>query len=409
LGYDFTSRAARLLLRPLTVVAVVLLPFALRTFASDLQMKIADVKFDDGAIAKFLEVGSDQVPANADALKKMIAGQTGDSQYTVFADVDSIIVNTSFENYDFYVRSASAPAGSPLTRFTFQVTPYDTFPDQNKPLQIHLLDGVQDRTVELSVPVHSLKAGGSLWTQPSSAVKVRLSGDTISIDLQNKYLLPVTITAARVDEVPLAHWTAQPVLATSVPVILGPDENNSRATLVWKVQPRASGVLHDSVWPFPTSPPSRGAGQNNDALEDLEFSIDYVAAQGGFPHTLKASRGVNFYPSFPALVGVASLGALAGGLVMFFGIRKDSGPLKFVKYVWPNIVLAVIIELIAIVLFSFDNSKIQIGAVNLNPTLLIPAAVLGAISVFYGFQLVEKWLGKAGSKAPIAAAGGDQP
>jgi hypothetical protein len=92
---------------------------------------------------------------------------------------------------------------------------------------------------------------------------------------------------------------------------------------------------------------------------------------------------------------------------MFFGIRRDSGPVKFIKYLWPNLILAVIIELVAIVLFSFDDSKIQIGAVNLNPTLLIPAACLGAVSVFYGFQLVEKWLGKAGPKAPFAAAGGD--
>jgi hypothetical protein len=101
-------------------------------------------------------------------------------------------------------------------------------------------------------------------------------------------------------------------------------------------------------------------------------------------------------------MAVACLGALAGGLVMFFGVRKDSGFRKFFKYLWPNVVLALIIEVIAIVLFSFDNSKIQIGVVNLNPTLLIPAACLGAVSVLYGFQIVEKWLGKAGPTSPGA-------
>jgi hypothetical protein len=396
-GNDFTSVAIRRVPCHVTAVTIVLFTCALRSFASDPQMKIDDVRFDNGAIVKFLSIGSDHVVVNADALKKMIAGQTDNGRYTVFADVESITAYPSFENYDFYVRSASASVGAPLTRFTFQATPYDTFPDQDKPLQIHLLDGVQDQTVQLSIPVHSLKSGTSLSAQLNAIVKVHLSGDTVSIDVQNKYLLPVTITGARVEEVPLSHWIAQPVLTSSVPLTLGPDESSSRATLTWKVQPRAWGVLRDSVWPFSASPSARGAGQNNEAFEKLEFSIDYIAAQGGFPHTLKVSRDVNFYPSLPALVGVASLGALAGGLVMFFGIRKDSGSRKFAKYLWPNIVLAVIIELIAIALFSFDNSRVQIGTLNLNPTLLIPAACLGAVSVFYGFQLIEKWLGKAGS------------
>src|SRR5208282_941937 len=137
LGNEFTSRAALLVLRPLTIVVGVFLPLAFGTFASDLQMKIEDVRFDTGALVKFLEVGSDQVSVNPDALKRMIAGQTGDHQFTVFADVDSITVNPSFEDYDFYVRSASATASALLTRFTFQVTPYDMFPDQDKSLQIH--------------------------------------------------------------------------------------------------------------------------------------------------------------------------------------------------------------------------------------------------------------------------------
>jgi hypothetical protein len=416
LGDDFLSFAA-LVPRPLAMVAVMLFPLAFGTLGSDLQMKIDDVRFDNGAVVRFLSVGSSQVPVNPETLKKMIAGQTG--EYTVFADVDSITVNPSFENYDFYVRSASAPLNASLTRFSFQVTSYDTFPDQDKPVQIHLLDGAQDRTVELSIPVHSLKAGAFLWTKQDGNVKVHLSGDTISIDLQNKYPLPVTITDASVAEVPTAHWISQPALASSVPVVLGSDENNNRITLTWKVQPRASGVLRDSLIAFSTNPTKEGSGSagpaasatdhETEALDNLEFSIGYVPTQGGFPHTLKARRSVYFVPSFTALTGVASLGALAGGLVMFFGIRKDSGSLKFFKYLWPNIILAVIIELIAIVLFSLDNSKIQIGVVNLNPTLLIPAACLGAISVFYGFQIVEKWLGKAGSETPIADNGVRKP
>ncbi len=349
----------------------------------------------------------------------MVAGQTDDNQYAVFADVNSITVNASFENYDFYVRSTSAVASAPLTRFTFQLTPYDSFPDQDKPVHIHLVSGAQDQTVELLIPVHSLKAGTSLWTQPDANAKVHLAGDTISVDLQNKYLLPVTITGARVEPVLLTHWTAQPILASSVPVILGPDENNNHTTLVWKVQPRAWGVLKDSLLPFSANPFSagsgsagssgRGQGGDTDAIENLEFKIDYVSAQGGFPHTLGAIRRVYFYPSFPALVGVAGLGALAAGLVMFFGVRKDAGSLKFLGYLWPNIILAVIIELIAIVLFSFDNSTVQIGVVNLNPTLLIPATCLGAISVFTGFQLVEKWLGKAGPNPPVVSPVGKNP
>ena len=411
MGDYATSHAARSRLIPFFLVAALLLPCALGNYASGQQvMKIDDVPFDNGAVVKFLLIGSDQVPVGQDALKKMIAGSIGDnSQYTVFADLDSIRLNPSFENYDFYVRAVTAATNAPLTRFTFQVTPYDAFPDQNRKLQIHLLDGTQDRTGELTVPLHSLKAGNSLLARVDSR-KVRLSGDTISIELENKYPLPVTITDAKVEQVLLAHWIAQPVLKTPVPFVLNSDENNHHATLVWQVQPRAWGVLRDSVWPFSTGPQAKGGGQSQSSedLETLDFSIDYVPTQGGFPHTLKPSRGVSFYPSLPALLSVAMLGAIGGGLVMFFGVRGDSGPLKFLNYLWPNVLLAVIIELIAIQLFSFDNSKIQIGSVNLNPTLLIPATCLGAISVFYGFQLVEKWLGKAGPKAPAAAAEGDK-
>jgi hypothetical protein len=412
LSYDFPFMATLLLFRPLAMTAAVLLPLALGTPASDLQMKIDDVKFDNGAVVKFLGVGSTQINVSQNALRKLIAGQTDDNHYTVFADVDATTVYPSFENYDFYVRATSAAADSPLTRFTIQATPYDTFPDQNRPLRIHLLDGVQDRLVELSIPLHSLKAGNSLWAQTHAIAKVRLSGDMISVDLWNKCLVPLTMTGATVSPVQSSHWVSQPVLVSPLPIALGSDDNNNHTTLVWKVQPRAWGVLRDSLMPFSASAskqssassgsPESGTDQGSDTTEDLEFSVDYSAAQGGFPHNLKVYRTVYFYPSLPALMAVACLGALAGGLVMFFGIRKDSGPGKFFKYLWPNVVLALIIEVIAIVLFSFDNSKIQIGVVNLNPTLLIPAACLGAVSVLYGFQIVEKWLGKAGPTSPGA-------
>lgn len=393
----------RALRRLATIMAMVLL-LARWAFALDLQMKIDDAKFDNGAVVKFLLVASDQVPITPDRLKTMIAGSTDDNRFVVFADVDSITVNPSFENYDFYIRAASSPVGAPLTRFSFQVTPYDTFPDQDKRLQIHLLDGVQDRIVELSVPVHSLKAGDSLTTQLNTTAKVRLSGGTISIEVENKYFLPVQITSAYVEQVSNAHWTSQPLLASSVPFVLGSDNNNNHATITWKVQPRAWGVLRDSLMPF-----SPSSAKESEASDNLEFSIGYTPLQGGFPHTLTVHRNVYFYPSLSALLGVASLGAIAAGLVMFFGIRKDSGLLKFFKYLWPNIVFALLVEVIAIVLFSFDNSKIQIGAVNLNPTLLIPATCVGALSVFYGFQLIEKWLGKAGQKSHPAVAGGGGP
>jgi len=396
------SISFRSLIRSLAVIVPMLFSLAAATFASDLQMKIDDVRFDNGALVKFLVVASDEVPISPDALRKMVAGPTSDNSYTVFVDLDSITVNPSFLNYDFYVRAASSAANAPLTRFSFQATSYDTFPDQDKALQIHLINGAQDRTVELSVPVHSLKAGDFLWTETSVTSKVRLSGDTITIDIENKYLLPVQITSASAAQVPVAHWTSQPVLASSVPFVVGADSNNNHTAISWRVQPRAWGVLRDSLMPF-----SASSAKENEAPDTLEFSIGYVPLQGGFPHTLTVHRSVYFYPSLPALLGVASLGAIAAGAVMFFGIRKggSGGLLRFLSYLWPNIIFALIVEVIAIVLFSFDNSKFQIGIVNLNPTLLIPAACVGALSVFYGFQLVEKWLGKAGPKSPTATAG----
>jgi len=401
------------------VIAVALLSVALGSHAADLQMKIDDVKFDNGAVVKFLESGFTEISVAPDTLKKLVAGQTEDNRYTVFADVDAITVYPSFESYDFYVRAASAAASTPLMRFTVQATPYDTFPDQNRSLRIHLLDGTQDRIAELSVPLHSLKAGNSLGAQTHAIAKIRLSGDTISVQLWNNCLVPLTVTGASVAPVQTSHWISQPVLVSSLPITLDSDENNKHATLVWKVQPRAWGILRDSLMPFPTSGSKQSSGssgaatsgtdQSTDAIEDLEFSVDYSATQGGFPHNIKVNRSIYFYPSLPALMAVACLGALAGGLVMFYGIRKDSGFSKFLKYLGPNIVLALIIEVIAIVLFSFDNSKIQIGVVNLNPTLLIPAACLGAVSVLYGFQIVEKWLGKAGPTSPGPNPAGGKP
>jgi hypothetical protein len=396
-GHHCQYRASPFLFGFFSPAITLVFAFAANGFAADPEMKIDDARFDNGAIVRFQEVGSDHVPMT-DGIKKMAAGRT--DKYTIFADLDSIIVNPSFENYDFYVRANSGAASNSLIRYTFQVTPYDTFPDQNKTIQIHLIEAGQDQTAQLSIPMHSLKAGVALSTTPSATVKIRLSGDTVSVDLQNKYLLPVTITAARVGEVTKAHWTAQPELETQLPITLGSDEGNNRTTLKWKVQPRAAGVLRDSIWPLASNaPPPRGSTQSSDAFETLDFSIDYVAVQGGFPHTLKAMRGLTFYPSLPVLLSLAVVGGILGGLIMFFGIRKDSGPMKFVKYLWPNLVLAIFIELLAILLFSFDNSKVQIGVVNLNPTLLIPAACLGAISVIYGFKLVEKWLGKAGPQS----------
>lgn len=408
------------LVRKILAPVLMLSQFAFGASASNVQAKIEEIRFDNGAGVKFLPIGSSQIPVNADAMRKMIGGQTGDGRYTVFVDVNAITVFPTFENYEFYVRLNSAGANDALTRLTFQATPYDSFPDQNKVVRIHLLEEPQkDQVAELSIPLHSLKAGNSLWAQLSGNAKVHLSGDTVAIDLKNKYLMPVTIVGASVAPVSSSHWTSQPTLKSSTPIVLGYDGNNDHVALAWDVKPRAWGVLLDSLIPFSqgaskevdanTASSTSDSEQGGDIGEYLEFSIDYVPAQGGFPHTIKVFRRVHFYPSLPALWAVSTLGAVAAGLVMFFGIRKDSGFKKFVKYLWPNIILAWIIEGIAIVLFSFDESKIQIGVVNLNPTLLLPAACLGAASVFYGFQLVEKWLGKAGPLAHAAEPGGANP
>jgi hypothetical protein len=415
LGYGSLPYATQRLVCLFVLIAAMLSPLALGTPPSTLQMKIDDIKFDNGAVVKFLERGSEQTLVKLEDLRKMNAGETDDHQYTVYADLDATQVFPSFENYIFYVRPVSAGASEPLTKVTIQATPYDSFPDQSKSVQIHLLDGVHDHIIELLIPVHSFRAGNFLRTQVNAAARVHLSGDTISVDLQNKYLIPVKITGATV--VPPAqssHWTSQPVLVSTIPIILSADENNNRTSLVWTVQPKAWGVLRDSLIPFSrtnskdgsSSDSSTSGTEDSDAAENLEFSIDYVSEQGGFPHTVKVQRSVYFYPSVPALVGVVTLGALGAGLVMFYGIRKDSGVRKFLKYLGLNLVFACIIELLAIALFSFDKSKIQIGVVNLNPTLLIPAFCLGAVSVFYGFQLVEKFLGKAGLQSPAPATDG---
>ena len=382
------------------------------TLAADLHMKIDDVKFDNGAVVRFLETSSTQTTVPSETLKKMIAGQPDDKRFTVFTTVDEITAYPSFENYIFYVRSASA-AEVPVIRFTVQAVPYDSFADQVRVLRIHLLDGTMDRSVEMSLPVHSLKSGNYLWAKTNAVAKVHLSGDTISIDLVNKYLLPVKITDATIEPDSPSHWLPKTELQKVLPIILGSDENNNHVALVWKVQPRALGVLRDSLIPVSSAVTGEGSSdskadseQNVAAVDHLVISIHYVPEQGGFDHPIRVSRSIFFYPSVPALVGVSVLGAVVGGIIMFFGFRKDTGLRKFLNYLAPNIVLALFIQFIAIVLFSFDNSKVQIGVVNLNPTLLIPAGCLGAISVLYGFQLIERFLGKAGAGSGNATPGG---
>jgi hypothetical protein len=409
-----------LLLRILRGVGALLLLLPLpASLASNLQMKIDDVKFDNGAVVRFLETGSVEQNVSLETLGKMIAGQPHDKHLTVFASIDEITVYPSFENYIFYVRSAAAPLDAPLTRFTVQAVPYDAFPDQGRQLTIHVLEDSKDSAVEISVPVHSLKSGNFLWARSNAVAKIHLSGGAISVDLVNKYLVPIKITDATLSPVPDSHWLSQPKLQNTLPILLGSDENDNHVTLVWNAQPRASGILRDSLIPISKAVTSEGSaapdvsksggGVGDDTAENLEISVHYVPEEGGFPHPIKVYRSVYFYPSLPALVGVSILGAIVGGIVMFFGVRKDFGAAKFFKYLIPNLFLALFIQILAVVLFSFDNSKIQIGVVNLNPTLLIPASCLGAISVFYGFQLIEKWLGKAGSEPAKPAGGGAKP
>jgi len=376
-----------------------------RTLGSDLHLRIEDARFDNGAAVTFLETSSIEVAVPSETLGRMVAGQTQDKRFTVFTSVDEITVYPAFENYVFYVRSASASSDSPVTRFTIQAVPYDAFPDQLKRLFLHLEDGVKDWTVDMSLPVHSLKSGNFLSARPDALAKIHLSGDTISVDLVNNYHLPVKITDAAIDQVSDSHWLSQPKLQKTLPIVLGSDENNNHVTLVWSVEPRAWGILRDSLMPFSKTGESENSDPKSepetfpDAADRLEISVYYVPAQGGFPHPIKVYRSVYFYPSFFALVSVSILGALVAAIVMFFGVRKDSGLKKFLRYLSPNIGLALVVQLIAIVLFSFDNSKIQIGVVNLNPTLLIPAFCLGAISVFLGFKVIEKWFEKWLTKA----------
>jgi hypothetical protein len=104
----------------------------------------------------------------------------------------------------------------------------------------------------------------------------------------------------------------------------------------------------------------------------LSLNIKVATDKGGYPADQTIYIPVRFTPPLPYLLLAIFLGALAGGLVRaFLASGADTRRQLLIGFV-----IAVVVELLAIVLFATTSTQVKVAGFNFDPTQVLPAVVL---------------------------------
>ncbi len=360
-----------------------------RTDAS-IALSINDAKIENGAKVEFRQVSSSIENIDSVRLSQMKVTETLEHKFSVCADLDATrgVNEYGFVNYVFYVRSKSGSDKAPFTRFDFQGTPSGSFLDRKTDIEFTVTDSNGTTDVgSILLPVHSFFGENAISVSPGddSDVPVHLSGDTLLLRVENKLQdLSVTILNAEIRPGDNTVWKNAPALRGELsadhPVVLDP---RSKRTLEWRFDPNPWKALARSLVPL------------SKADETLTCTIVCASALGGFRRPVEIAYTVHFYPTPIWLATMPALGALAASVLVFFGVKKNRGLKRLLAAAGINILLALIIEVAGILLWTYSDSKFVLVGIDLNPLLLLPAMFVGIVSGIYGFKIVGMILGEA--------------
>lgn len=368
-----------LLLALLPIVLTVLDGAAHPAAALDLELSTAKVQGGEFRFHTSLAEPVPRLPIRPDGENVQVVSTP---RYTIYADLDDITYTKyGFFRYRLYVSPKPGAPGAP-TSFTVHGDPVGDFPVQMTEVDFAVGEegagGLDQRKIML--PVFSLESTGYLvgptWSEPR---EVELPGET-EVPLQLRNVLekwPLSVTGVR-------QPSRKGLWQTAELMVRGSDRSRALEIrpaskvddgLVLRLVPSSAQALSKVLFPR--------AGQSQHEL--VTASVDY-ATPWGVESSLEIQVPVRFVPWPPLLFVAVAFGTLLGSLIpVVAGQRRRA---KWPRAFAASLMIAVVVELLAMVLVYFD-SEFRLLGVEIDPFQLPPAGLIGIFMGLMGFRSLD--------------------
>jgi hypothetical protein len=299
--------------------------------------------------------------------------------YRLFADLNSITFDTrnQYFLYELYVKPKPGVAG-PIMHFVVNGRHIGSFSAQmvDVPFEIDALNKGR-----IHLPVFSLDSldfllVASSWPKPE---KVDVPGEKeVPLHLRNQQKLPVNVIGIRPPSAK-GIWSDVSFLVQGsdqfkeFEIEPGPKLNDM---IVIRAIPKTSSAFIKVLLP--------NIGKDS-AQDTITAYLDYNTPWG-MKRSLPIVVPVQFVPWPPLLLPALALGALIGSLIPVLVDQRRRATWRRAFAV--SLLVAILVELIAIVLVIFD-SEFRLFGLRLDPSQIISAIVIGGVMGLMGFRSLD--------------------
>lgn len=359
----------------LLLSALLMLAWSRTASAQELGLRFDPFPPAKGTSVEFPTADGGMVPAGTIVGLPLRTEETQGHLYTLSVDTQSFgrdkYQRFSFDAYIYTARSK----GTFVHKYTVSEDPIGPFPDAISTVTFHITGQAGEDTGAIRLPVHSNDGSDNLTLALPATLKIGLSGPSSSdLGLNNKldslhvHLLESHVSSTSCNEC----WLSLSSKANLD--VLAPQNGTS---LILQLRPNTIKALGKSALMLnPTV-----------AHDTLLISVASVSDQGGLPTQQEFRVPVRFAPPALYLVLAVLLGALVGGVLRPWlkdapvqSPQQPPGRLWHVKEVGVSVLIAVVIWIVALVLFSYAETRVVIFGFSFDPSQVLPAGLISLLA-----------------------------
>ena len=329
------------------------------------------------------------VRLDASERKAMRRYQTDGGVYTVLvaADRTAPTIPPGDINYYLYSQLSAAPDKDVFTEHVIIGTPRGEFVDQWGWVQFELNEKYTHKGM-LALPLRSASTAPLIAIEPERAsgiVFLSRAEHKVAFDAKNLLKgIDVYVDLAQLTALNEDYWK-WPNGVRNLPVAFTSQTSGPPYVVE---PPSLQGVTRPEPRLWRTIFASARSIRADEPHDRLYLTVRHSAAMGGTPRAIRFAIDVRFRPPWWSLLAFAVIGSLLGSAVtlLFPAAWNAASPLRTIG---SAALLAVVVELLGMLMFMSDQSKLVIGSINLDPTQVLPALGLGILVGLLGIRTLE--------------------
>ena len=371
----------------LTLQIVIVLSFLEPIPAQELRLKFDSYPPTKETSVGFTVLDGGIVPTTALTGLPLRNVETQDHKYILSVDNQSLGRDRYRRfSFDVYVRSASRQ--SEVYKYTVSEDPIGPFRDAVSPVAFHVKDGAGEDVGSITLPLHSDNGSDNVaLALPKTPPKVRMSGSsTLDLGLTNN----LDVLHVQLNNVQISSTGCQ---SCWLAMTAKPNQSDlaARASTSLIISLRANTVSAFANTLFSLNP---------DVPHDkLLLSLASTSEQGGIVTPQEFEVPVRFSPPALYLIAVVFIGALVGSIARLLMPPPEAGqqqpqpgqppqpapPKKsptqtIAREVGIAILLAVLIWIIALVAFSYTETRVTVFGLSFDPSQVVPAGIIATLA-----------------------------